>query len=160
MPFHLGSCVLSHSKRLMNDVIKQIGGFYNNIVYYTDTDSLYIHKKDRSPLVDNGFVGKSGWGKNEYIESGKFRAWILAANIKYCVVINHFGVIPAKRIFKGYSEEHWMIKMDEYLSLSEGKTVSGRFWLIGLKCLKELKYLIGNKFVQIVILEHFLELVL
>ena len=30
---------------MMNDVIKQLGGFYNNSIYYTDTDSLYIHKK-------------------------------------------------------------------------------------------------------------------
>ena len=26
MPFHVGSYILSHSQRLMNDVIKQIGG--------------------------------------------------------------------------------------------------------------------------------------
>ena len=32
MPSHFGSYILSHSKRLMNDVIKQIGGFYNNII--------------------------------------------------------------------------------------------------------------------------------
>ena len=139
MPSRLGSCVLSHSKRLMNDVIKQIGGFYKNIVYYTDTDSLYIHKKDWSSLVDNGLVGKSGWGKNEYIESGKFRAWILAANIKYCIVIDHFFVISAKRTFKGYSEEHWMIKMDEYLSLSEGKTVSARFLIDWTKTYEGIK---------------------
>ena len=51
MPSHFGSFILSHSKRLMNDVIKQINGFYNNIFYYTDTDSLYIHKKYWSSLV-------------------------------------------------------------------------------------------------------------
>ena len=45
MTSHFGSHNLSHSKRLMNDVIKQKGGFYNNSIYYTDTDSLYIHKK-------------------------------------------------------------------------------------------------------------------
>ena len=45
VPFHFGSCILSHSKRLMNDVIKQIGGFYNDSIYYTNTNSLYIHKK-------------------------------------------------------------------------------------------------------------------
>ena len=45
MPSHFGSEMLSHSKRLMNDVINQIDGFYNSNIYYTDTDSLYIHKK-------------------------------------------------------------------------------------------------------------------
>ena len=60
------SYFLSHSKRLMNDVIKQIGGFYNKIIYYTDTDSLYKHNKYWSDLVDNGFAGKTfGLGKND-----------------------------------------------------------------------------------------------
>ena len=38
-----------------------------------------------------------------------------------------FGVISANRNFKGYSEEHRMMKMDEIISLSEGKTISGSF---------------------------------
>ena len=59
MPSHFGRYILSHSKRLMNNVIKQINGFYNNNIYYTDTDSLYIHKKHWSNLVDNESVGKS-----------------------------------------------------------------------------------------------------
>ena len=46
MPSHFGSIILPHSKRLMNDVIKQIDGFYNNGIYYTDTDALYIHRKN------------------------------------------------------------------------------------------------------------------
>ena len=73
MPSHFGSYILSLSKRLMNDVIQQIGGFYNICIYYTDTDSLYIHKKYLSDLVDNGFVVKTlGLGKNDYGNSGKF----------------------------------------------------------------------------------------
>ena len=45
MPPHFGIYILSHIKRLMNDVIKRIRGFYKNSIYYTDTDSLYKHKK-------------------------------------------------------------------------------------------------------------------
>ena len=126
LPSHFGSYILSHSERLMNDVFRQIGGFYNNKIYYTDTDSLYIHKKYWSDLVDNGFVGKSrGLGRNDYGNSGLFCAWFLAPKIKYCLVIDDFGVISAKKTFKGYSEEHRMIKLKEYISLSEGKSVSG-----------------------------------
>ena len=44
IPSLFGSYILSHSKRLMNEVINQIAGNFNNIFYYTDTDSLYIHK--------------------------------------------------------------------------------------------------------------------
>ena len=45
MPSHFGSYILSHSKSLMNDVLKQKVGFHNKSLYYTDTDSLYKHKK-------------------------------------------------------------------------------------------------------------------
>ena len=44
-PFQFGSLKLSHSKRLMNDVILALDGFKNNKVYYGDTDSVYIRKK-------------------------------------------------------------------------------------------------------------------
>ena len=128
MPSHFGSYILSHSKRLMNNVFREIDGFYSNNIYYGDTDSGYIHKKHWSTLVEKGFVGKSlGLGKNDYGNSGIFYPWFLAPKIKYCLVIEDFGIISAKRTFKGYSEEHRMIKLDAYISLSESRTVSGRF---------------------------------
>ena len=45
MPSHLGSFILSNSKRIMNNFIRVIDGFKTNNIYYTDTDSLYIEKK-------------------------------------------------------------------------------------------------------------------
>ena len=42
---HIGSFILSHSKRLLNKVFHEIDGFYSNNIYYGDTDSGYIHKK-------------------------------------------------------------------------------------------------------------------
>ena len=39
-------------------------------------------------------------------------------------MIHDVGVISTKRTFKGYGEEHKMIKLVEYISLSEGKTIS------------------------------------
>ena len=36
MPLHLGAFVLSNSKRIMNNFIHAINGFYTNDVYYTD----------------------------------------------------------------------------------------------------------------------------
>ena len=75
MPSHFGSSILSHSKRLMNDVIRQIDGFDTHRIFYGDTDSIYIHKKYWDDLVDNRFVGKSlGQGKNDYGNSGIFYA--------------------------------------------------------------------------------------
>ena len=140
MPSHFGSFILSHSKRLMNDVFREIDAFYNNIIYYTDTDSGYNHKKYWKKLDEKGYVGKKlGQGKNDYGDSGIFYAWFLAPKIKYCLVIDDFGIISAKRTFKGYSEEHRMIKLDEYISLSEGKTVSGRFSIDWTKTLEGIK---------------------
>ena len=126
MPSHFGSFILSHSKRLMNHVIKQRSGFFNSSIHYTDTDSLYIHKKNWSDLADIGFVGKS-LGKNNYGTSGILYSWILAPKIKFCLVTDDFGVILAKRTFKGHSEEHRKIKLNKYISLTEGKIASGRF---------------------------------
>ena len=45
MPLHLGAFVLSNSKRILNNFIHAINGFYTNDVYYTDTDSLYFENK-------------------------------------------------------------------------------------------------------------------
>ena len=45
-PCQLGSFILSHSKRLRNDVILALDGFKNNKKFYTDTDSIYIHNDD------------------------------------------------------------------------------------------------------------------
>ena len=55
------------------------------------------------------------------------------------MVIDDFGIISAKRTFKGYSEEHRMIKLNEYISLSEGKTVSGRFSIDWTKTFEGIK---------------------
>ena len=101
----------------MNDVFREIDGFYSNNIYYGDTDSRYIHIKHWSTLVEKSFVGKSlGLGKNDYGNSGIFYAWVLAPKIKYCLVIDDLVTVSAKRTFKGYSEEHRLIKLDEYIA--------------------------------------------
>ena len=45
LPSVLGAFILSNSKRIMNNFIREIYGFHENNIYYTDTDSLYIEKK-------------------------------------------------------------------------------------------------------------------
>ena len=56
MPLHLGVFVLSNSKRIMNNFIHAINGFYTNDVYYTDTDSSYIENKHWDKLCEAGLV--------------------------------------------------------------------------------------------------------
>ena len=95
-------------------------------------------KKHWSTLVKKGFVGISlGLGKNNYGNSGILYAWFLAPKINVCSVIDDYGNISAKRTFKGYSEEHRMMKLDEYITLSEGKTYQVDFQLIGLNFMNE-----------------------
>ena len=140
MQSHYGTYILSKSKRLMNDVIKQLGGFNNNTIYYGDTDFLYIHMKHWSSSVDNGFAGKGlGFSKNDYGNSGRFYAWFSAPKIKYCSVIDDCGVISAERKFKEDSEAPRMIKPSELISLSEGKTISGRFSIDRTKSFEGIK---------------------
>ena len=45
LPAHLGAFILSNSKRIKNNFIREINGFDNNSIYFGDTDSLYIEKK-------------------------------------------------------------------------------------------------------------------
>ena len=126
----------------MDEVKYLIGGFFNNSFYYTDTDFLYMHKNYWSSLVDNGFFGISlRLGKNDYGKSGIYYAWFLAPNIKikYCLVIDDFGVNSANRTFKGYSEKHKLINLDEYISLSEAETVPGRFSIDWTKTFEGIK---------------------
>ena len=71
MPSHFGSYILPHSKRLVNEVIDQIGGFYINSFHYGDTDSTYFPRKYWSSIVEIGFVVKSlGLRKNDNGNSG------------------------------------------------------------------------------------------
>ena len=44
LPSQLGTFIISNIKRIMNNFIREINGFYNISIYYGDTDSLYIEK--------------------------------------------------------------------------------------------------------------------
>ena len=94
MPLHLGAFVLSNSKRIMNNFIHAINGFYTNDVYYTDTDSLYIENKHWDKLSEAGLVGKNlRQGKNDYKDGGIFYGLFLAPKIKYCLTINKYVLL-------------------------------------------------------------------
>ena len=44
LPAVLAAFILGNSKRIMNNFIGEINGFYINSMYYGDTDGLYIEK--------------------------------------------------------------------------------------------------------------------
>ena len=59
LPSHLAAFILSISKRIMNNFIRQISGFYNNSIYYGDADRLYLEKSYWDVLDKANFAGKS-----------------------------------------------------------------------------------------------------
>ena len=69
----LGAFILSNSKQIMNNFIREISGFYNNSIYYGDTDSLYIEKKYWDVLDKANLVGEDlCQGKTDYKTGGIF----------------------------------------------------------------------------------------
>ena len=62
-------------------------------------------------------------------------------------MIDDFGVISDKRTLKGYSEERRIIKLKELISISEGKTVTGRFSIDWTKMFEGTKVPQRNKIV-------------
>ena len=121
MPLHLGAFVLSNSKRLMNNFIHAINGFYTNDVYYTDTDSLYIENKHWDKLEKAGLVGKNLLqGQNDYRDGGIFYGLFLAPKIKYCLTINKYGVIDEQKTFKGFTNVSDNLDRKEYFKMADG----------------------------------------
>ena len=73
LPAVLRAFILANSRRIMNEFIRKINGFYSNNIYYTDTDSLYIGKKNWDVLDKADLVGEElCQGKNEYKTGGIF----------------------------------------------------------------------------------------
>ena len=73
LPSHLGAFSLSNSERSMNTFIRETNGFYNNSIYYGDTDSLYKEKNywdvlDKANLVGRNFCQ----GNTDYKSGGIF----------------------------------------------------------------------------------------
>ena len=89
LPAVLGSFILANSRRNMNKFIREMNGFYENNIYYTDIDSLYIEKKHWD-VLDKANVAGDGLfqGKNDYKTGGIFYGLFLAPKIKYCLTID------------------------------------------------------------------------
>ncbi|ESO90886.1 hypothetical protein LOTGIDRAFT_163774 [Lottia gigantea] len=125
-PSHLGSFVLSHSKKIMNNFIHVIDGFYKPEIYYTDTDSLYISSKNWDKLNKAGLVSETDYcnGKNDYGDGGIIYGLYLAPKVKYNIILTSDGVLKEKKTFKDYSNK---IKVDDYIQLDSGHDVMNEF---------------------------------
>ena len=125
LPSHLGAFILSNSKRIMNNFIREINGFYNNSIYYGDTDSLYIEKKywdvlDKAILV----VKNLCHGKNDYKTGGIFYGLFLAPKIKYVLTINVYGIFQQHMTFKGFNDSKRLLDRSQYFDMLDGKKIT------------------------------------
>ena len=122
LPSHLGAFILSNSKRIMNNFIREINGFYNNSIYYGDTDSLYIEKKYWNVLDKANLVGKNlCQGKNDYKTGGIFYGLFLAPKIKYCLTINELRIIEQHMTFKGFNDSKRLLDRSQSFDMLDGK---------------------------------------
>ena len=127
MPLHLGAFVLSNSKRIMNNFIHAINGFYTNDVYYTDTDNLYIENKHWDKLEKAGLVGKALLQeKNDYKDGGIFYGLFLAPKIMYCLTISKYGVIDEHKTFKGYTNVSDNLDRKECFKMLDGDKLTAK----------------------------------
>ncbi|ESO94420.1 hypothetical protein LOTGIDRAFT_175418 [Lottia gigantea] len=124
-PSHLGSFVLSHRKKIMNNFIHVINGFYKPEIYYTDTDSLYISSNNWKKLNRADLVSEKDYckGKNDYGEGGIIFGLYLAPKVKYNIVLTSDGVLKEKKTFKVIL----MISVEDYVQLASGHDVSSEF---------------------------------
>ena len=130
LPLQLDVFNLSNSKRMMNNFIHAIDGFYTNDVYYTDTDSLYIERKHWDKLNKAGLVGKNLLqGKNDYGDDGIFYGLFLAPKKKYCLTINKYGIIDEKKCFKGFTSVSENLNRKEFFNMADGKNLIAKVLL-------------------------------
>ena len=125
LPSHLGAFILSNSKRIMNNFIREINGFYNNSIYYGDTDSLYIEKTYWDVLDEAKLVGKNlCQGINDYKTGGIFYGLFLAPKIKYVLTIDHYGIIQQHMTFKGFNDSKRLLDRSQYFDMLDGKKIT------------------------------------
>ena len=108
----------------MNKFIREINGFYNNNIYYTDTDSLYIEKNFWDVLDKANLVGENlCQGENDYKSRGVLYGLFLAPKIKYVLTINEFGILQEHKTFKGLNDSKRKLDRSQYFKMKEGEKI-------------------------------------
>ena len=101
----------------MNDVILAIDGFQNSKIYYSDTDSIYIHKNDYDTLNTKDLIDK------ELFRSIHDYGLFLCPEVKHFIGINESGILSEKTTFKGFHQEVSGVSFKDFLYLESGQTV-------------------------------------
>ena len=119
-PFHLGAFISSQAKGLMNGLIFALDGFKNRKIYYSDTDSIYIHKNDYEVVKEQNLIGKNLYQpKHDYGDADIVNVLFMTAKIKYCIVIDENGLLQQKITFKGCHREMSQIGFKHFLKMEK-----------------------------------------
>lgn len=115
-PTIYGIYILSQSKKLMNDMVIELGGDKENIIQYMDTDSLYIQKKylDRvkdkfncfgNSYLDGSLLGsfKNDYGENKTIVSAMY----LGPKVKYMMLEVQYSAQDFKKEFEEFNKKYY-----------------------------------------------------
>ena len=115
LPAVLGAFILGNRRRIRNNFIREINGFYNNSIYYGDTDSLYIEKKYWDVLNEANLEGESlCQGKNHYKTGGIFYGLFLAPKIKNCLTIDDYGILQEHKTFMRFIDSNRLLDCSYY----------------------------------------------
>ena len=102
----------------MNDVINALDGFKNHKMYYSDTDSVYIHKNDYEVLKEQNLIGKDLYqSKNDYGDAGIISGLFLAPKLKYYIVPDDTGLLQQKITSKGCDRKIPQIGFEDFLNM-------------------------------------------
>ena len=120
IPSHLGDFILCNSKRIMDNFIRESNGFYNNSIYYGDTNSVYIEKKNLDVLDNAKLVGQSlCHSKNDYKSGRNFYGLFLTPKIKYVLTTDDFGIFQQNMTFKSFKDSKRLLDRSQYFNKLE-----------------------------------------
>ena len=125
LPAHLGAFILSNSKRIMNNFIKELNNIFIKSINYGDTDSLYTEKKYWDVLDKTTLVGKELCrGKNDDEVGGVFYSCFLPPKTKNCSTICEYGVFQEYKTFKKFNDYKRLLDRSQSFKMIEGKKIS------------------------------------
>ena len=133
-PSHLGAFILTIRKWFMNKCFPELNGFSNNKVFYSDTDSLQLEKKDWDVLDKAGLFGDNlCWGGNNYKSGGVFYASFLAPTTEYCLTTDENGIIQQHKTFERFNASERYLKRKQSFEMRNGNKISSVYPLNWIK---------------------------
>ena len=109
----------------MINFTEEINGFYNNSIYYGDTDSKYIERKYWKVLDKAGLVGKNlrQCKKNDLGRVFIFYGIFLDPKVKHVLTNDGDGIFQQQMTFKGFNDSKRLFNRSQYFKMLEAKKI-------------------------------------